>query len=118
MFKCLSLGNIGIKLPWEQCLPLAKASGFEGMDLEIDAGHPASFYRERFAEFGLKIGGMALPVDFRADEARYKAALAALPAIAARARETDLTRFYTWIRPFSDKLTMKENLKFHADRLG
>ena len=118
MFTCLSPGNIGIKLSWEQCLPLAKESGFEGMDLEIDVARSASIYREKFAEFGLKVGGMVLPVDFRANEAKYKAGLAALPAIAARARETDLTRFYMWIWPFSDEMTMKENLEFHADRLG
>jgi len=33
MYRCLSPGCIGVKLPWAECLPLARDNGFEGIDV-------------------------------------------------------------------------------------
>ncbi len=46
MYTCMSPGAIGIALPWEECLPLAKAAGFEGIDVEIDPAKGSEYYRE------------------------------------------------------------------------
>ena len=118
MFTCMSPGNIGIKLAWEQCLPIAKESGFEGLDVQVDMSLPADYYRQKFSEYGLKVGAMSLPVDFRAERPAYDRGMAGLDAVARRAREIGLTRFYMWILSFSDTLPMKENLQFHVERLG
>ena len=118
MYKCLNLGNIGIKLPWEECLPLAKSNGFEGFDVPVDPKIPASYYRDLLARYDLKPGGMALPFTPADEESKVAAGLEALPAICARAQEIGQTRFYIWIVPFSDTLDRKANFKLHADRLG
>ena len=118
MFKCLAPWNVGIKLPWEQCLGLAKDAGFEGLDCQVDAAKPASDYKDLYARFGLKPGGMCLPVDWRSDEAKFRAGLAELPKVAARAAEVGVTRFYMWILSWSDERTYAENFRFHVDRLG
>jgi len=118
MYRCMNPGSIEISLEWEACLPLAKKYGFEGIDVNVDPAKPASYYKNALAEHGLKPGGMGLPFDFRCDEAKFKDALASLAAIAQRAAEVGVTRFPTWVLPFSDELRMKENLRFHADRFG
>lgn len=118
MYTCLNAGNIGLQIPWEECLPLAKASGFEGIDITIDPQRPAAYYRDLLAQYGLKPGGMALPFSPGDDEAQVVAGLAKLPAICARAQEVGQTRFYIWVRPFHDTLDRKANFKLHAERLG
>jgi sugar phosphate isomerase/epimerase len=118
MYPCLNAGNIGLQLSWEDCLPLAKANGFEGIDINIDPQQPAAYYRDLLARYGLRPGGMALPFTPAEDEARIAAGLEKLPALCARAQEIGQTRFYMWIVPFSDTLDRKANFKLHAARLG
>ena len=118
MFRCMNPGAIGIGLDWEQCLPLAKAAGFEGIDVGIDPATPASYYEDKLAEHDLEAGGMGLPVDFRGDADTFEQGLASLDAIAQCAAEVGCTRFPTWILPFSDTLPLKENFQLHAERLG
>jgi sugar phosphate isomerase/epimerase len=118
MYPCLNAGALGIKIPWEECLPLAKANGFEGIDVPIDPAVPASFYADGLSRFGLKPGGMGLPFSPGDTEAKVAAGLEKLPAIGASARAIGLTRFCIWIMPFSDTLDRKVNFKLHAERLG
>jgi len=118
MYRSLNPGAIGVKLPWMECLPLAAASGFEGFDVPIDPAVPASKYKEALAAHGLRPGGAGLPVDFRGDEKKFEDGLTRLDPIAVRAAEVGVTRFATWILPFSDTRPFKENFRFHAERLG
>ncbi|MFB3894216.1 MAG: zinc-binding dehydrogenase [Phycisphaerae bacterium] len=118
MFKCLSPWNVGISLDWDKCLPIAKASGFEGIDIQVDAKRPVSWYKDLLAAHGLKAGGMSLPTDFRAEQAAYDRGLAAMPAVVKHAAEVGIRRFYTWIFHFSDMLPTKANVKFHVQRLS
>ncbi len=117
MFPCLNAHNIGIEVSWEESLAIAKRHGFEGADLQIEPSKPVEYYRDKLGEFGMKLGGMVLPVDFRKDEATYRSGLASLPAVAARAQQIGLTRFLIWIFSFSDTLTFKENFALHVERL-
>jgi sugar phosphate isomerase/epimerase len=118
MYRCLNPGAIGVRLPWEECLPLAKENGFEGFDVPIDPAVPASKYQEALAKHGLRPGGAGLPVDFRGEQAKFDQGIGRLEALAARAAEVGITRFATWILPFSDTRPYKENFRFHAERLG
>ncbi len=118
MYTCLNPGNIGLQIPWEECLPLAKTYGFEGIDITIDPQQPASYYRDGLARYGLQPGGMTLPFTPADEDAQVAAGLQSLPAICARAQEIGQTRFYIWVRPFSDTLDRKANFKLHAERLG
>ena len=112
MYKCLNPGNVGISLPWEACLPLARDNGFDGIDIPIDPQVPASTYREALESYHLKPGGMGLPFHMAEPESKV------LPSICECARQVGQTRFYTWIQPFSDHLEWKDNFRFHVDRLG
>lgn len=118
MYRCLNPGAVGVNLPWKKCLPLAHKNGFEGVDVDVDPSQPASYYADALAAHGLRPGGAGLPVDFRGDAQKFEDGLAALEPLAARAAEVGVTRFATWILPFSDTMPLRENFRFHAERLG
>lgn len=118
MYRCLNPGAIGVGLPWAKCLPLAKAGGFEGIDVNIDPSVSAPEITEALAAHGLRAGGTGLPLDFRGDEKKWKDGLDRLRQVACAASQVGVTRFATWILPFSDTLPFRENFRFHADRLG
>ena len=118
MFRCLNPGAIGVSLPWDQCLPLAKKNGFEGIDVAIDPSAPAAAVTDALAKHGLKAGGTRLPVNLYGDDKAFNAAVTNLGAIAARAAEIGVTRFATWILPFSDTLPLEDNFAWHAQRLS
>jgi len=118
MFTCMSPGAIGIGLPWEECLPLAKAAGFDGIDVDVDPAKGAAYYRDALARYGLQPGGAGLPFDYRGSASGVGEGLQKLDAIAAVAAEVGVTRFATWILPYSDELRMAENLRFHVERLA
>lgn len=118
MYRCLNAGNLGIPLGWEACAPLARAHGFEGIDVPVSVDTDIARTLELLAQHGLKTGGQSLPFDFRATETVFREGLETLETIAVKAAELGQTRFYIWIWPYSDTLTRKENFRFHADRLG
>lgn len=117
MFSCMAPWNIGIKQPWEQCLELAVAGGFEGIDPVLDATRGGDYYREQYNKWGLKVGGTSLPVDFRGEEQQYERQLAALPAFADLARQVGISRVYMWVMSFHDTMDYATNLAFHVERL-
>ena len=118
MYRCLNPGAIGVNLGWEACLPLAKASGFEGIDVPVAADTDVGRCRELLAANGLKPGGMGLSFDFRAAEAAYQQGFAGFENIVKRSVAFGQKRFATWILSFSDDRPMKENFKFHVARLA
>jgi sugar phosphate isomerase/epimerase len=118
MYTCMNPWAIGIELDWEACLPLAKEAGFGGIDVPINPQISAAWYQERLAQYGLKPGGMGLPIHMADPDSKFAKGLAKLPAICQRAQQVGQTRFYTWILPFSDHLPWKENFHLHVERLG
>jgi len=118
VYRCLNPGAIGVSLPWEQCLPLAKDGGFEGIDLPGDAAVPPRKIADALAKHGLRPGGVGLPVALYGEDKAFADQVAALDAVAKNAAAAGATRFATWILPFSDTRPWKENFRFHAERLG
>ena len=118
MYKCLVAGCIGIKLPWEETLPLAAANGFEGVDVPLDLSKSVKQVRKALKRHKLRPGGTVLPVNFRGDDAAFRETVGELDAKAKYAAEVGCTRFYTWILPASNELTFQENYRLHAARLG
>ena len=118
MYRCVSPGAIGVNLSWEACLPLARDSGFEGVDVPLEEGVPGERYREALARFHLKPGGTGFPVRVSEDRTAFEAQVSKLPAIAARAQAAGVSRFATWILSWSDTLPYRENFKLHAAQLG
>ncbi len=123
MFKNLSPGAIGIHTDLAGALALASAHGFEGVEFSITeaadlaARHGIDHVRGLFAEAGVIPSNFGFPVDFRKDEATWRAGLEALPRLAKVAQELGATRTATWILPFSDELPFAENFRQHIERL-
>jgi sugar phosphate isomerase/epimerase len=118
MYECFNAGALGIRMEWEESLPLARSAGFEGIDVPLGADRPASQINDLLAEHGLLPGGSNLPVDYRGAQDAFEMGLVSLPDLAKLSAAVGQTRFITWILPFSDTLTMKENFRLHAQRLG
>ena len=123
MFRSLNGANLGLSLPLDQMLPLAEAHGFEGLDVDIAelvelAAHTSiPDLQDRFRARGLRPGAWGVPVDHRADEAAYQAALRTLPRAAALAQSLGTPWCAAVIRPFSDELDYGANMEFHLARL-
>ncbi len=63
-------------------------------------------------------GSAGMPVDFRKDEAKFRADMDALPAQAAALQDAGVTRISTWLMPTHAELTWLANFKQHVKRLG
>jgi sugar phosphate isomerase/epimerase len=122
MFRNMDPKVIGIKLPIDQCIGLAKASAFEGIDINI--GEVAGIARQKsldhikqlFDRAGLRIGGWEWFNGLERDESTYQEAIGALPEQAKIAKEIGATRVRNWILPFSDELGFKDNFRLHVKR--
>ena len=123
MYTSLGLGPLGIRATLQEGLALAQATGFEGLDVDIEEAakivkrHGADYVLELFRQHGLRPGYWDPPIEFRQDEATWKAGLKKLPRLARTAQKLGCPRTATWIVPFSDERTSAENMAFHVARL-
>ena len=121
MFKNLSPGAIGIRnCTLEESIKLAAQSGFGGIDISIGeaaalvASHDLDYVKGLFSEAGVLPGQWGTPVRWQGDQ--WQEDLAALPALAALARDLGCTRSATWCPPASDEREFAENLAWHIER--
>lgn len=123
MFKNLSPGAIGISANMKEGLELARATGFQGLDLNLGEArqlaeeHSVEYVKEMWAEAGILMGGWGLPVNWRGDDAAYDDSLSKLPATAQFAVELGCPRCITVILGWDDQRPFKENWDFHVKRL-
>ena len=124
MYTNLSPGAIGIRgLNLEQSLDLAKATGYEGLQVNIGEVEKLAeeksvdYVKELWAKRGLKMGGSGLPANLRGSDSEYYASLSKLPEIAKFAAEIGVDGFTTVIRGWDDNLSLKDNWDFHVKRL-
>ena len=123
MFKNLNTGAIGVKASLTEAINLASAHGFGGIDFSIaeliGLAEKTSVQaaKDLFKKAGLSYGGWGLPVGYRDEEAKWKADLANLPAIAKTAQALGADRAITGVMPFSDTRPFEENYAFHVARL-
>ena len=118
----LVCGNLGVKADLPTAIALAHDHGFESV--APDAGYLGRLSDGQLSELlgdlkakGLAWGAAGLPVDFRGDDAAFRAGMAELPAFAAALKRAGATRVGTWIRPGHDRLTYVANFRQHARRL-
>jgi len=122
MFKNLSPGAIGISVSLTGGIELAKKTGFEGIDINIggiaDLAEKESieYVRSLFENAGIKPGGWGLPVNWRAEESKFKEDLEKLPRLAKVGKEIGCTRVPTWVLSFSDDKPFEENFEWHKKR--
>jgi sugar phosphate isomerase/epimerase len=118
----LVCGNLGVKADLPTAVALAHANGFESV--APDAGYLGKLSDGRLREFlddlkakGLTWGAAGLAVDFRGDDAAFRAGMTALPDFARGLQRAGATRVGTWIKPGHDRLPYLANLRQHARRL-
>jgi sugar phosphate isomerase/epimerase len=118
----LVCGNLGVRADLPTAVALAHDHGFESV--APDAGYLGTLSEARLREFlddlkakGLVWGAAGLPVDFRGDDAAFRAGMRALPDFAAALARAGATRVGTWVRPNHDTLTYTANFRQHARRL-
>jgi len=122
-FKNLSPGAVGISATMEECIEIAKAAGFEGMDVNLGEARKTAdekspdAVKAMFADAGLRMGGNVPIPDFRKDEETFQEGLKNLPEMAKLAQQVGVTRAATWIMPASDELPFDENFEQHRRRL-
>lgn len=123
MFINLSTGAIGVRATLSEALDLASRHGFDGIDFSISEvadlidAQGVDAVTALFADAGVKPGAWGFPVNFRADEATWRADLETLPRFARAAQQLGCDRASTWLSPCSDELTYAENFDFHVTRL-
>ena len=119
MYKTLSPGNIGHGLGFKEAAELGAKYGFEGywFDIVEDSKIDVSETKEILAKTGLKAAGFNLPVEYRTDEATFEADIAKFKYYVKYADAIGAKRCVTWVLPFSDTCTWKENFEIHRSRL-
>lgn len=118
----LVVGNLGVKADLPTTIDLAHRNGFESV--APDAGYLGRLSDGQLSEFignlkskGLVWGAAGLPVEFRKDDAAFRAGMAELPAYSAALKRAGATRVGTWISPGHDRLPYVANFRQHARRL-
>jgi sugar phosphate isomerase/epimerase len=122
MKLALTPGSIGVRAGLRESLALAHKYGFDA--IEPDAGFLTGLSAAALAELlgdmktkNIGFAAAGLPVDFRGDEARFRASLDTLPRLAAGLHRAGVNRIGTWISPAHNELTYAQNLRQHAERL-
>jgi sugar phosphate isomerase/epimerase len=118
MYRALSPGMIGVRLPFNESVRLAAEAGFGGIAVDMAAATADPVGVRQLLE-GNKLAPAAwgLPVDFRKDDQSFQDGLAKLPETAKVARQIGADRCSTWILPFSDTLEFTDNFEMHKTRL-
>jgi sugar phosphate isomerase/epimerase len=119
----LSCGALGIKANQRQAIDLAAEHGFDAVDADgkylagLSDGelHDLLGYMES-KKVAWAIAG--LPVDIRAADDAFAAAMAQLPANSRALQRAGVRRVTTYILPMSNARPYLENFRFHAGRLA
>jgi sugar phosphate isomerase/epimerase len=118
----LVCGSLGVKADFLETLDLAQRFGFESIapapaPLAKMSDGEIQDLKGQLAAKKLVWGAAGLPVEFRADDARFRADLAGLPNLAKAMQRAGATRFGTWLSPCHATLDYAANLRQHAQRL-
>jgi sugar phosphate isomerase/epimerase len=123
MFKNLNTGALGVQATLAEQIDFARRHGFQGIDFSISEAlslaqaQDVDAVKSLFAEAGVLPGQWGFPVDFRKDEATWRAGLAELPRQAELAAQLGCFRTCTWILPGHDEQNFWEYFAFHVERL-
>ena len=123
MYPNLNTGAIGVKATFGEAVELAARHGFKGIDFSIeevekivdDKGE--AHVRKLLSDAGVRLGAWGPPVNWRTDEASWRADLPLLVRRAALARELGSDRATTWILPSDNDRDFDTNYAFHLERL-
>lgn len=122
MYSTLSPGAIGVQAnTLEDGVTAAKLGGFTGIEVsigqvadQIDANGVDAVKAVYSA--GVIPAVFGLPVEWRGDEAPWRAGIDALHRLAKAAQSLGITRTATWFLPFSDERPYDDNRRFYIER--
>lgn len=126
MYKNLNLGALGHgNVPFDQACAFAKRYNFAGIDLDLGylsklAGQSSlQAAKEWFAATGLTPGAIGVSAKWREGDADdvFDESLKAFAEQVALAAEFGCARCTTWVLPFSDQLTFREQWNLTVPRL-
>lgn len=123
MTVALTPGSIGVTVTSQAELnDLAHRHRFESVEPRADelAAMSPDQLASTLADLkarNLRWAAAGLSVDFRADDATFRAGLEKLPRLAAGLQRAGAQRVGTWLSPSHDELTYNLNFKQHAARL-
>lgn len=121
MFKSLNTSMVGIRASSAEALALAQRHGFAGIDLNLremsDAGTTDTLRQIRSHGLRPGVASGLLPGRLAVDEHEWRAALAALPPLAAQAQASGFSRTTIVMLPFHETLPFEACFKLCADRL-
>ena len=116
MYKALSTAALGVNLPFEQCVALAKKNGFEGIYFDPRWVAQVGPDTAKAALDGLKPAGFGLPFDYRVEPTEFTERVLELKELAVAASSIGCTRASTWIPSWHDTMEYEENFMFHKRR--
>ena len=123
MKVALTPGSIGVSVKSQRELnELAHRHKFESVEPRTEEIAAASTEQlnETLADLkskNLVWAAAMLPIEFRKDEATFRAGIEKLPGLAAGLQRAGVTRVGTWLAPSHNQLTYKHNMTQHAARL-
>ncbi|NLG27215.1 MAG: sugar phosphate isomerase/epimerase [Chloroflexi bacterium] len=120
MYRALSAGAIGIRVPFEQEVELAAAYGFHGVGIGMEALNRLGLDKVRrlLTRKCVLPSHAGLPVNLTADQDTYDKQLAALPQFCWTMTELGVERICSGITPFSDTLPYDAHFELYRSRLA
>lgn len=117
MYPALNGTLVAGRTPWPEFAFLAQKTGFPGVDVNLGKAmeHGLGATRDLLKRLKLKPAVVALPVEFRKDQATFDAEFAKLEPAAQFAAALGCPRMTTWILP-SSELPKAEQRKIYLER--
>jgi|GEM_PF-486285 len=125
VFKNLVGEGLGVSGRQNEMIELALTYGFHGIDVDmndmvgraIDVSPEFACQYLLAAEKSLQVGAYELPIDFRADEEKFRASLAKLVVFSDLSEKLNAKRAYINV-PASSSLPFQENFERYRLRIG
>lgn len=105
MFVALNSVTVSGRVPWPEFAHLAHRVGYHGVDVDLKKGMDDGLDSTRalLKELKLKSSALSFPVEFRKDDAAFRAGLKNLDAAAHFALGIGSPRMVTWIMSATDR---------------
>ena len=124
MHQALNTGAIGVRVrDLAEAIAAARLAGFTGVEFNVREVadlidlHGAEYVRGLFSSAGVRPAAWSHGLDWRGDEAAWRAGLAALPRLAAAAAAIGCPRTFQVLHSWSDTLPYAEFWDFCVARL-
>jgi sugar phosphate isomerase/epimerase len=118
MFVALNSTVVQGRVPWPEFAELAARTGYQGVDVALDAARQAGVVatKDLFARLRIQPAVVGFPVEFRKDDAEFRASFAKLAEAARFAAAIGCPRMATWLLP-SSELPKAEQRAIYVRRL-